>query len=319
MMIPQSEKMNKKAVILLLVLLVAGCTSTRNRTSGGEENYRTGTQGLYMNFVPYSPPDRLFDDENLRVRIELFNRGAEDLAGSNNRLYLSGFDTSIITGIPTSGMQIPDIEGKKMYSPEGGFDNIEFSGYVRSLKEKNINVYQPVILLTACYKYSTIADPSVCIDSDPFGVTTQQRVCNWNSVVSTGSQGAPIAVTSVQVEPQPGKSRFKIYVQNVGGGDVLKDGADILNRCNPYDATGIDYKDIDYVHVDDVSIGENSIMASCKPLENGYLRLQTSGAGFMICEVDNLVGPAYTTPLRIKFSYNYRQTLTKQVRIIQSP
>ena len=44
-----------------------------------------------MSFTAYSPPDKVFDDEELRVRLELYNRGAEDMMGSTNKIYLSGF------------------------------------------------------------------------------------------------------------------------------------------------------------------------------------------------------------------------------------
>jgi hypothetical protein len=313
--------MKKMVCIILLVLLIAGCNGVNRGQlqTIGDENYRTGSQGLYMSFVPYSPPDRIFDDENLRVRLELYNKGAEDITGSNNKIYLSGFDTSIITGIPTTGIAIPTIEGKKFYSPEGGFDSIEFSGLIRSLKTKNIDFYEPTIMVTACYKYATIAEPTICVDADPFSVTLQRKVCDWRSVSMVGSQGAPVAITSVQIEAMPGKARVKIWVQNVGGGDVLKEGADVLDRCSPYDATGLDYKQLDYVQVEDVSVGDTSITSSCRPLENGALRLQSSGGGFMICEVDNLVGNAYTTPLRIKLTYNYRGIMTQPVKIIQTP
>lgn len=134
-----------------------------------------------------------------------------------------------------------------------------------------------------------------------------------------GSQGAPVAINDVAVEAQPGKTRFKIFVSNVGGGDVLRDGADTLDRCSPYDATGLDYDDVDYVHVDEVVLGDASITGTCRPLENGFLRLRTSGSGFMICEVDGLTGPAYKTPLRVTLSYNYRDTISKYIKIIQTP
>jgi hypothetical protein len=320
----KSKTMKRKhfAIVLsfLIVLSVSACSGGRNKAINiGDENFRTGTEGLRLDFLPYSPPDKLFDDEDLKVRIEIKNRGAEDVLGSNNKVYLSGFDTSIITGIPTTGIEIPDMEGKKFYNPDGDFDTIDFTGFVRDLQSRNIDVYNPVIMATACYKYATIADPKVCVDPDPFSTAITDKVCDFQSQPGLGSQGGPISIEDVEVEAMPGKTRFKIAVQNVGGGNVLKDGVDVLDRCNPYDATGLDVNDIDHVYIEDVSLGDVSIAATCKPLDNGYLRLRTSGAGFMICEADGLVGPAYTTPLRIKVSYNYRSTISKTIKIIQTP
>lgn len=311
------------SLVFLSIMVLAGCSVTnRNRSNtvnAGDENFRTGTKGLDLNFAQYSPPDKIFDDEQLRVRVEIYNKGAEDVKGSNNRLYLSGFDTSIVTGIPSNGIAIPDLEGKKFYNPDGDYNTVDFVAFIRNLKSRNIDVYNPILMVTACYKYRTIADPKVCVDPDPFSTTVQNKVCDFRSQPSVGSQGAPVAIDSVEVEAMSSKTRFKIQVHNVGSGNALKDGADILDRCNPYDPTGLDYNDIDYVHVDEVILGDVSIVGTCKPLDNGYLRLKTSGAGFMICEVDGLVGPAYTTPLRIQVSYNYRTTISQTVKIIQTP
>jgi hypothetical protein len=313
--------MRKALIAILILVIVAGCRGTSSRQiEAGDEDYRTGTQGITLRFLPFSPPDRLFDDEELRIRLEVFNRGATDIA-SGATIYVSGFDTSIITGIGSGGVSVPDLEGKKFYRPEGDFDTVEFIGMVRDLKSKNIDVYEPLLLVTACYPYETIADPEVCIDPDPFSTNIEDKVCNWQSSPSVGTQGAPISVNRVNVEAQPGKTRFKIFVSNSGGGTVMRAGGDTLDRCNPYDTTKLDYDDVDYVNVDQVMIGDQDITSTCRPLENGELRLATSGAGFMICEVntEGSGGAAYTTPLIVRLSYNYRDTISKHIKIIQTP
>jgi hypothetical protein len=312
----------KKAVIaLLIIILVVGCMGTsRNTMQAGDENYRVGTNGLTLRFLPFSPPDRIFDDEELRVRLEVFNKGATDISG-DAMIYLSGFDPSIITGIGSGGVPVPDLEGKKFYRPEGDFDTVEIIGMIRDLQSRNIDVYEPLLLVTACYRYETIADPEVCIDPDPFSTNIEDKVCDWRNSPAIGTQGAPIAVNHVEVEAQPSKTRFKIFVSNVGGGTVLRSGGDTLDRCNPYDTTKLDYDDIDYVHVDQVMLGDSDVTSTCRPLEDGELRLRTSGSGFMICEVDTEggAGAAYTTPLVVSLSYNYRDTISKQIKIIQTP
>jgi hypothetical protein len=74
---------------------------------------------------------------------------------------------------------------------------------------------------------------------------------------------------------------------------------------------------VDYVQVDDVSVSGVSILASCKPLENGYLRL-TNGRGTMYCELANIPGSsAFTTPLTVSARYGYRQTQFRDVTILR--
>lgn len=315
-------------VLISLVLVSVGCTTREGE--GGEENFRVGTRGLEMRFGVNSPPPRLYDDEDFRVIIELYNEGATDISGGNNRIYLSGFDSSIITGISTYGATIQDLEGKSMYNPQGDYDVVEINGYVRDLKSRNIDTLDQDLLVTACYNYETIAAPVVCIDPDPYSVTKEEKVCDANYVVDfVGTQAAPVAVTNVQVEPAPKRTQFKIYVKNVGVGTVIKPGFGYLDRCNPYDPVGLDYNDVDYVRVDEVKVGDMSIKGSCKPLENDMLRLQSysqspkgassAAIGYMICELDGITGPAYTTPLRIKLSYGYRDSIVERVKLIQTP
>jgi hypothetical protein len=132
-----------------------------------------------------------------------------------------------------------------------------------------------------------------------------------------GSQGAPVAVGPVVVEPSPGRTRFQITVTNVGGGDVIKPSVVNLQKCSPYHPDGLQYTDTDYVLVEDVSISGVSILSSCKPLDNGMLRM-TNGRGVMYCELGNLAGSsAYTTPLSVQLSYGYRQNLFRDVTILR--
>ena len=66
-------------------MLLSGCGPATDRYRY-DENYRTGTRGLEMEFGRNSPPAKLYDDEELRVIIELRNRGATDIHGYNSRI-----------------------------------------------------------------------------------------------------------------------------------------------------------------------------------------------------------------------------------------
>ena len=248
-------------VLLAVILLVSSCQIGRNREN---LNWRTGSQGVYMALAINSPPPRIYDDENLNVVLDLENRGATDIKGGSNRIYLSGFDPSIITGVSTRGEIMPDMEGKDLYNPYGDIGIMSFDANIRDLRSRNIDKYEPMLLLTACYAYETIADPMVCIDPDPYSRTAVRKVCT-PSTVGAGSQAAPVAISSVEVEPSKGRTKFKIYVKNVGGGTVIKEGWSYLDKCNPYHGSGLEYTDVDYVRVVEVKLGNKEIKTSCKP------------------------------------------------------
>jgi hypothetical protein len=259
----------------------------------------------------------LYDDQDLDVILDLENRGATEVGSVGDRIYLSGFDPNIITGISTTGVQLPVMEAKTQYGP-GGIGQASFKGVVRALDFRNVDKYTPRLLITSCYAYKTIGSDNVCVDPDPYTSTTSTKVCTPRSVSMGGSQGAPVSVGPVEVEPAPGRARFTITVTNVAGGDVFRPGAQYLQKCSPFSDAGLKFGEIDTVQVDDVSIAGVSIKQSCKPLDQGLLRLN-KGRGMIYCELANIPGnAAYTTPLTVSLSYGYRSTLFRDISIIRT-
>ncbi len=304
--------------MITVVILIGGCVITPSSGTNPDENYRTGSTGLSVSFLTNTPPSKLYDDEDFKAMLEIRNIGATDVI-ANGRLYLSGFDPSIITGIDSSGFLIQDLEGKSLYNPEGGYDVATFDGHIRDLESRQVDYYDVPILATACYAYETIAAPTLCLDPDPYSNTRETKACSAGSVENVGgSQGGPVAVTSVTVEPSPGKAKIKFDISNVGGGTVIRSGLEYLTRCNPYSTTKLEYEDVDYVKIEEVQIGDQTITGSCKPVDNEHIRLH-NGKGFVWCEVTGLMGSAYKTPLTIKLSYNYRSTTERNIRIVQTP
>lgn len=306
------------ASLMILCLVLAGCgyTTTERET---DETYRTGSQGLELRFLDNNPPYKMYDSDPFSAIVEVTNAGATDItAGSNARVYLSGFDLNILTNIDTQGQVIEDVEGKSQYNPHGEFTHVEFETDVRDLTDRNIDVYDVTVLATTCYPYETIAQPLVCIDPDPYSRRSVDKVCDGNQAVSVGTQGAPVAVTNVDVESMPEKTKFRITVSNVGGGTVFKEGFSYLQQCSPY-GEGLDYDDVDYVTVSGVTISDRDITSTCKPLKDGNQLRLVDGHGDIICQYSELSGPAIETPLRIKLNYGYRDSITRNIEIIATP
>jgi hypothetical protein len=309
------NSMKKSVIIVFFLLFLLACAGRKSAQTPQPTEFRSGTQGLYMQFVTNLPPPKVFDREPLNVMIQVENRGTAPVGTTGlDRVYLSGFDNNIITGIPIDGVDIPPMEGRGPYMPQGGIDTVSFMGRIQPLGARRIDKYQPTLLATACYHYETIASAQVCIDPNPYAPTSAAKVCT-PSTVGTGSQGAPIAVTSVEVTPSPEKSRFKITISNVGGGDVFRAGARYLNSCSPYSG-GLGFNEIDFLRVADVIISGVSIKESCKPLDReSHIRL-TNGQGQLFCEFNAPPGQsAFLTPLEILLDYGYRQSIFRQVDI----
>ncbi len=310
--------MKQKILFLAsILLLITACAQlpggqTRETAAAGAEAFRTGTEGLRATFVQNLPPARIFDTEPLSVTIQVENRGtARQVQG---RIYLSGFDPSIITGVSTAGIQIPDLQPRDQFTPQGGIDFLSFPpSRIASLQQKGIDRYPARLQATLCYQYRTTGSANVCLDPNPFSATVQQKVCTPASV-STGSQGAPIAVSIVELDPALGKTRFRIKIQNVGGGEAFKSAS--LAKCSPY-SEGLKFDEIDYIKVLKVNIMNRDIRQSCDPLDDGFLRL-TQGAATLFCEVDlKSSGTAtFISPLVVELEYGYRTTQLKTLDIL---
>ncbi|MBD3361278.1 hypothetical protein GF358_00645 [Candidatus Woesearchaeota archaeon] len=308
--------MKKEMVLLTILLLIAGCTPGTQQPDKETQpaDYRSGNQGLRISFVPNMPPHRIFDTDEINVLIELENMGAYTTEGPADRVYLSGFDPAILSGIKTSGKSIPRLEGKGPYISRGATDRVSFSGIPAILSVKNIDKYPLRLLATACYEYQTIASANICIDPNPYKLSTTEKVCTPKSVSMGGGQGAPIAVTNIDVEASPGLTRLRIDVRNTGGGEVFKPGIDTMQRCSPY-TSGLGFDEIDYVRITDVSMPGYSIMQSCRPLDQGYLRL-VNGKGTLYCEINTRGQSVYMTPVTIKLDYGYKNVIFKDTEII---
>lgn len=311
--------MSKKTILTAIIIMVilTACVSTSKQTTQQtalSENYRTGNQGLRITFVPNMPPTRVFDADDLNAIIEVENLGAYATKGVADKIYLSGFDPAIITGIKTTGENIPQLEGKTAYTQKGATDRVAFQGIPAMLSAKKIDKYPIKLLATACYEYETITSTAICLDPNPYSTTITQKACTPTNPSVGGGQGGPVAVTGIQLEPSPGMTRLKIDVANTGGGEAFKPGLSTLQKCSPY-TQGLEFNEINLVQVYDISLPGYSIINSCRPLDQGNVRLINNKAT-IYCEINTQGQSTYTTPLTIRLGYGYRSTIFKDIQLV---
>lgn len=297
--------MNKKIILILTMIslvVLYGCTGSGNETPD-EVNFRSGSQGLEMKFLENSPPDKIFDKEELNIMIEMLNKGATDIVGG--RLYTSGYDPKFIQITPKDTNF--NIVGKSIFNPDGRLS--EFQTFVDNRVDvpKSADSLEQNIKITACYNYETKASASVCIDQNPRSTTT--KVCTPETIRLSGGQGGPIAVTEIEQESSPDQITFKISFSNVGEG-VVFDSSQGLNNCH----TALEYKDLDVVDVK-VKLGERSL--NCQPNDGRNIRLINKDA-FVFCYYKGKLGDdAFTSQLSVAIDYAYRNSISKSVEIIK--
>ncbi|MBI2208670.1 hypothetical protein HYU50_04190 [Candidatus Woesearchaeota archaeon] len=307
--------------VLLLLILVSGCQIKAGKQSSKDTS--KGTDGITINFLPNNPQDKYIvsteEEEPIYIILELRNKGSYPRENDINELsrgqvHISGFDDNIIHMEENSKrLDRQFLEGRSSINPEGGFDMMEFKGSIYT-SGIVIEKYEPTILATLCYPYATKASPSVCIDPFPFD-EKQKKVCRIGSQTLT-SQGAPVAITSIDEEASSTKIQFKINLKNAGGGDIIK--LDSLDRCNPTGGQALDRNDFDRIELVRAEAGLATLRCGPFAEGNGIIRLN-NGQGFVICSLDKDsyqdTKSAYTTPLNLEFRYGYRTTASKPIKI----
>ncbi len=301
-------------VLIIISFLSIGCKRQPSPDAGrGEEIYK-GTEGLEMNFIKNMPPDRLYDTTSLNVLLELENEGTYDLSGSRCRLYLSGFDDRIIRGIDKNKQCASSLEGRNILNPEGGYNTQQFSTDIIDLPDYLDKLPQKIVV-TSCYESQTTASPIVCVDPHLYELGPIERACIVKDITTSGGQGAPVAVSGVEVE-MAGRERvaFNIKVQNVGDGIPLYHGASVFTDC-PFN---IDPKDYNIISYDVDMVGGQRVR--CAPEIDGEDKIRlVNDRGTIFCTFRISGDTAYTTPLRIILYYNYMDSISKDIEIIKTP
>ena len=351
-----SKKILTFLSFLILFIFVSGFSCSLKKDSSKDpkksaEELRTGTEGMSVTFMPNNPPATVYVEQNLPnnvdVIVELFNKGVypqpEEGKPASGKVFLSGYDQNILVFEPKSyDLSKKSLNGKSLIDIRGGSDIMIFNGKV-NLDNLKVDKYEPSLLATLCYNYVTIGGPAVCIDPDPH--LQQKKVCEAAPVVLT-SQGAPVAITRVDVNSLAAKTTFTITIKNVGGGEVIRNkpesnqpsaaatttstatpgsNEDSINKCDPFGTSKLTREDLDKVYVEEVSTG--TTILQCWPFtdkstkaDKGFIRLN-NGEGIVICELEKTDAgypggnTAYTTPLKIVLGYAYKTTAERKLLI----
>lgn len=284
----------KKLLIIGICILLIGCGSK----SPTETNYRTGTQGLTMDFIEGFPNSVVDENEPMPVILHLSNAGAADVNYDNIKITFN-YDPLYIKG-PTSYdfPQEGEFHGRSIYYPDGEDQLIELFDFatnplVGQREKPETNFYTQL-----CYDYNTIYVDEVCIDVEQFLRTGRKQTCTANSLTGT-SQGGPLAVTSVIVKnamvPQTRMIRpsFEVTITNVGQGSVFPAGTCAGHQTT----TGATIK-----------AELLGVPLTCIPQDLRFINGQAK-TKCTVSEQTQLMQPQYNfnTPILINLSYSYQE------------
>lgn len=305
---------------LLVVLFIVGCKG------GGREEHvivtrdiYKGTNGLVVEILPMSK--EVFEESPFRMDVRIKNEGASNI----DRGYLTlGLETDFIR-LNEWALRSPlighvseeqvefNLEGKSTLNPEGSQGIVAISLASKKI-EKMRERHTSTMLLTGCYGYKTKLSESVCIDTDVLGIRTVEKACEVEDK-TLQSQGAPIAITKVEVDMLPHEDRIKpqflIHIENKGGGEVIK--TDVVKAaCS---GEPISYENFNVIKVN-VHLFEKQL--TCTP----SLAKLKEKKDEIRCVLEEGIGKdvgTHAETLNVELDYGYTQTISTTVDIKKLP
>jgi hypothetical protein len=314
---------------ILLVSIAFFLSSCDGNSAPPEINYFQGIKGVEISFLDNSPPKEAYEDSTFPVNLRVENRGAFDiieeyygiLSLSFDPFYVELFDVSsggnIEAGKSSLILKGVQLYGKSKYHPSGRETFLSFPNF----KAKPITGQreQPTtqISATLCYPYTTTLSQMICVDMNLYGENLRKQSC-YQQDLALSDQGAPVAITQVEVENQPAgrdliRPVFTIHVQNKGSGVVLTpydNPADMERVCSFKD---LYREDFNTIRVEAVLSHSTELVCSPNPIKlfdnQGVTRCQVSDEN-LILGYQN-----YQTPLTVTLSYVYLTSLSSKIDI----
>jgi len=272
------------AVIFLAVFLLS-CQSETG--SSGEVNYKAGVKEVNLEFFG----DKIVYQER---PLNLFMRLNNNLAYNADEVKVSvvGLDEAYVE-LSNREEVIGSMEGQSVFNPEGEIRNVEFSGGIKRLPLGASEIRQNYFIYVDYFSKMDF-NPTICISPVLYGIEDGgcKRSDGRSQRLSYSGQGAPLAVTEMEVISGNNLVELRLKLRNQGKGEV---------------------KD---VIISQAGIGGKEMKCQFRNSDGeSFTFTKDLREAELICEA--LVGrpSTYETPVYIEFLYKYRLKLKQQLEI----
>jgi hypothetical protein len=312
--------------LLLLSLLIAGC----------------------------GPRESIEDIDYFSVTLHVENEGAfslrrspidgsESLSAKVTLMYDPLYFQEVESDFTSSDAGEIYLDGKSAYWP-GGESRLVTVGLLRANPLKTRLGADTEIMVGLCYPYETLLATEVCVDGDVFDDDTRSQVCQASDL-SFVDQGAPVAITNVEVQNLPVgtikqpitsqqpvvdndgvfvgtrdvvreeiitvvKPVFKLTLQNVGDGQVVR-GRDVGRAGACLKMSEDDYPTASVVVTGTLGSRELACLNPAPTLFDGSAEVTC-----MVKDGDDLaVVSNYKDYLQVRLSYMYQSRISATVKV----
>jgi len=329
--------------IIFLVLLISGCINLNPKKTTTTSSLYKGTKGLELSFVKNAPPSRVFastSEENpsqFKVIVNIKNKGAYDIITTSygdydpaqkgmfvltpEGGYVDFKEIDESQGVfPGDNGALFEIRGRSLSNNIG--DEVIIHSTLTARKLSSLSaMHASSIFATICYPYQTKVSTSACIDPDIYGLGPGNKACEAKNLAFSGGQGAPVAVTNIEVQMLPQdekvKPQFLIHVENKGNGEVVKKEG-YLEACSAGISSGKADPLNKFFNVVKIKAKLSTQDLKCEQGDNKGMVILDGKKGIVKCSPDSWDSEdkkAYLAPLSIVLDYGYTKTISKSFNI----
>ncbi|MBI4176732.1 MAG: hypothetical protein HY518_05990, partial [Candidatus Aenigmarchaeota archaeon] len=252
--------MEKQTSVLIMTMLISlsviACTSQQQTGGKSIQDVQTGTSGLEMEFLKNAPPKIVYAQTEFPVILKIKNAGMYTIDDKKKAILSLGAErdytssVKVETGGRISGTDNEaefTLDGKTPLNPRGDEEVIAYTLKASKIDPQSES-HPSSVIASLCYPYQTKLAASVCIDPDPNNVRPIKKSCAVQDLSLSAGQGAPVAITKVEVQILPTSSdkvkpQFIISVENKGKGEVTKVDSYSSACRKTSDSKKITYKD----------------------------------------------------------------------------
>ncbi len=340
--------MNKKTTLIFFVLLlfILGCNSLSRKTTK-DIDLHIGFDGLILEFVKNTPPLKIFEGETFPVVLKVKNSGAYSIRNNEETkeeaILSLGVERDYTKSVKLlSGARIkpvtldePDskiidnaasftLESKSKINLKGEEEIISYNVEAGKIDPQS-EAHPSSVTANLCYPYQTKLETAVCIEPDISGLRPGRRVCKVQDLIFSQGQGAPIAVTKIEVNMLPTLAKaqdsqnekmnirphFLIYIENKGKGTVIAK-EEVKNFCTKSKTS---HENLNKIYVK-ASLADLQLDCGIKEKEKKetYIKLKDNKelVRCVVKEEDSIEGTkdAYLSPLNIELNYGYSDSIS---------
>ena len=298
-------------IFFVLLLMIAGCKTDQDTDKKG--TFLGGSEGVTVEFVNLAPPSQFNQDEDVRLRVLLKNKGEARVATGYTKVRIFGVQVSDFGLTSAYKSNLGPLEAAGEFTKEGGEQEIDF-GTIR-YKPEIINQADFTLRTRLCYPYQTKVLTDVCIKS-LIGEEADEGVCDLagEKLASGDVSSAPIQVTSLTQQTRGSDQvRIDIVIENKGPGDVFLIDETCENLDN--DVKRLNAKNKVKVKVNS-PVDVKCSFRTGEPSNQGVVVLDdNTKKETLSCWKD--VEETIVDKLSLELSYLYRDQAIKEVTIFQ--